>query len=222
MITIETTGIVMWQKILLTSLLLLTTACQSGDVTPTPIALPTATATAIVSQSAATTVQSNAVIAPEAAGVPVRLNAPALNFAVPVESMSWQVTEVEGTRQAVWTVPETRAGWHINSARPGTAGNMVISGHHLIGAAVFAPLARGEVTVGTQLLVSDDQGRTFLYEVSEVAPPIPVNGSAAEQQQATVYLGPTEQPMLTLMTGWPDFSDTHYLFVRAVFVGSAP
>jgi hypothetical protein len=24
------------------------------------------------------------------------------------------------------------------------------------------------------------------------------------------------------MTGWPDFSDTHYLFVRAVFVGSAP
>lgn len=212
----------MWKKTLFTALLLFATACQSADATSMATALPTATSTVVAEPAATEAAQRSQVIAPEAAGVPVRLTAAALNFAVLIEPMRWQVSEVEGTRQAVWLVPEASAGWHINSARPGTAGNMVISGHHLAGAAVFAPLARGEFAVGTQLLVSDDQGRDFLYQVREVSQPIPVKGSAAEQQQAAAYLAATPQPQLTLVTGWPDFSDTHYLFVRAELVGSTP
>ncbi|MCE7987390.1 MAG: class F sortase [Caldilinea sp. CFX5] len=200
-------------------LLLVSAACQTAAATPTPLALPTATTAAVAEQPPAVTVQSNEVITPEAAGIPVRLTAPTLNFAVAVEPMSWQVSEVEGQRQAVWQVPAASAGWHINSARPGTAGNVVISGNHLVGAAVFAPLARGEITVDTQLVVNDDQGRSFLYQVREVAQPIPVNGSAAEKELAMSYIAPSAQAQLTLVTGWPDFSDTHYLFVRAEFVG---
>lgn len=208
-------------RLILSSLLLLlvNTACQTTAATPTPLAFPTATPAAVVEQPATLTVQSTEVITPEAAGLPIRLTAPALNFAVAVETMSWQVSEVEGVRQAVWQVPAASAGWHINSARPGTAGNVVISGNHLVGAAVFAPLARGEITVDTQLVVNDDQGRSFLYQVREVAPPIPVNGSAAEKEQAMSYIAPSTQAELTLVTGWPDFSDTHYLFVRAAFMG---
>lgn len=205
----------MWKQFFLISVLCLLAACQGTADAPTPVALPTATTAAI-------TVQSDAPIPPAEAGTPVRLTAPALNFVAPIATMSWQVTEVEGERKAVWEVPEASAGWHRNSARPGTAGNMVISGHHLAGAAIFAPLARGEVTVGTQLLVDDDQGRTLLYEVNEVAQPIPVAGSAAEQEQAAAYLAPSDQAILTLVTGWPDFSDTHYLFVRAAFIGIVP
>lgn len=203
-------------------LLLVGAACQTTTATPTPLALPTTTTAAVAGPSSAITVQSSEVIPPEAAGIPMRLTAPTLNFTVAIEPMSWQVSEVEGERQAIWQVPEASAGWHINSAHPGTAGNVVISGHHLAGAAVFAPLARGEFTVGTQLLLSDDQGRNFLYQIREVSQPIPVKGSAAEQQQAAAYIASTTQPLLTLVTGWPDFSDTHYLFVRAEFVGSVP
>jgi len=202
-----------------TILLLIGTACQTTPATPTPLALPTATTAAVAGPSSAITVQSSEVITPEAAGIPVRLTAPALNFTVAVEPMSWQVSEVEGERQASWQVPEASAGWHINSARPGTTGNVVISGNHLVGAAVFAPLARGEITVDTQIVVNDDQGRSFLYQVSEVVQPIPVNGSVAEKEQAMSYIAPSAQAQLTLVTGWPDFSDTHYLFVRAEFVG---
>lgn len=215
----------MWKTILLLALLLLVTACQNASATSAPESQPTATSIPVQSDAAQNntgqnyTVQSTEVLPAEAAGMPIRLMAPTLKLAIPIETMRWQVMEVEGKRQAVWEVPATSAGWHINSARPGTAGNLVLSGHHLIGAAVFAPLTRGELTVGAQLIVTDDQGRSFLYQVSEVAQPIPVNGSVAEQQQAASYIAPTQQALLTLVTGWPDFSDTHYLFVRATFVG---
>lgn len=209
----------MGKKILFAALLFLVTACGSADAMADATALPTVTRVVVSTQPTAIPVQSKQVIPLETAGIPVRLTVPALNFAVPIESMRWQVAEIEGTRQAVWEVPAVSAGWHINSARPGTAGNLVLSGHHLIGAAVFAPLARGEFTVGAEILIEDDQGRTFLYQVSEVAQPIPVNGSTAEKTQAMAYVAPSEQPLLTLVTGWPDFSDTHYLFVRATLAG---
>lgn len=225
----------MWKTILLLALLPLVAACQSAGATSAPDPLPTTISTVVTAQATSITVQSGAaqnntgqnytvqsheVLPAEAAGMPIRLMAPTLNLAMPIETMRWQVMEVEGKRQAVWEVPATSAGWHINSARPGTAGNLVLSGHHLIGAAVFAPLTRGELTVGAQLVVTDDQGRSFLYQVSEVSQPIPVEGSATEEEQAVAYIAPTTQPLLTMVTGWPDFSDTHYLFVRAEFVGT--
>jgi len=134
--------------------------------------------------------------------------------------MAWTVTDVEGERQATWEVPQQNAGWHLNSAMVGASGNMIISGHHLEGAAVFAPLARGEVVVDDEILVTDEQGRTYRYQVSAVSDPIPATGAtAADSERAEAYLAPTTTAQLTLVTGWPDFSDTHYLFVVAQLVG---
>ena len=136
--------------------------------------------------------------------------------------MAWAVTDVEGERQAVWEIPLQSAGWHLNSATVGAAGNLIISGHHLEGAAVFAPLARGELLLGDEILVTDEQGRTYRYAVSEIADPIPATGATAEETaRAEAYLAPTTTAQLTLVTGWPDFSDTHYLFVVAQLVGMA-
>jgi hypothetical protein len=151
---------------------------------------------------------------------PVRLAIPAIDFATPVEPMAWGVTDVEGERQAVWEVPEASAGWHINSAAVGATGNMVLSGHHRQGTAVFAPLARGEIAIGDQLYVTDSAGRTFIYQISESAEPIPVSGTTtAERERLEAYQGPTSTAKLTLLTGWPDFSDTHYLIIVADLVG---
>lgn len=205
---------------LLTILLLVLVACQSSPGTAAPPELPTAGPVATTIAPTTYPVQSSEPITMTAAGLPLRLVLPTLDLTIPIEAMGWQVTQVEGQRSAVWEVPPASAGWHLNSARPGTAGNMVLSGHHLSGAAVFAPLARGEVAVGTPLLITDDQGRTFLYQVSEIGQPMPaIGGTKAEQQQAEAYLAPTSAAQLTLVTGWPAFSDTHYLFIRADFVG---
>lgn len=198
--------------------LLALVACQSTP--PTPELLPPTTTTTPQSSTTDRVIQSQEPLAAEAAGRPLSLEVPALNLQIPITEMGWQVTEVNGERKATWEVPLDSAGWHLNSARPGTAGNLILSGHHLSGAAVFAPLARGEVTVGMQLIIDDDQGRALLYQVSQISDPIPALGaSAAEQQAATAYLAPGTRPILTLVTGWPDFSDTHYLFIVADFVG---
>lgn len=151
---------------------------------------------------------------------PARLVIPAIDFATAVEPMAWQVTDVEGERQAVWEVPDLNAGWHINSASVGAPGNMIISGHHLQGAAVFAPLARGEVTINDEILVTDTAGQTYLYQVSELADPIPTAGATEEEvARIAAYQAPAENGKLTLLTGWPDFSDTHYLFIVAELIG---
>ncbi len=215
----------MWKMFLLPLFLLVFTACQNPPnptSTAVPVALATTVADVTTTPAITLTLRSTTPITTEAAGLPIMLVAPEIGLTVPIEAMGWQVTQVEGERKAVWEVPQQRAGWHINSARPGTMGNMVLSGHHLLEAAVFAPLARGELTVGESLLITDDQGHTFVYQVSEIGEPIPaIGGTSEEQARAEAYLAPADQAQLTLVTGWPDFSDTHYLFIRADFVGLA-
>jgi len=205
--------------LLLTLCCLLLTAC--GDAaTPPPAAtaLPPAPATA----TPAVAVTKSTPLPQDQAALPVELRIPALNFTVAVTPMAWQVTQVAGERSAVWQVPEDKAGWHINSARAGALGNVVISGHHLQGKAVFAALARGEVEVGQQILLTDERGKTFVYQVTEVAAPIPVLSATAEDQaHAAAYMAPSTQAKLTLVTGWPEFSDTHLLFIVAQFSGTS-
>jgi sortase (surface protein transpeptidase) len=206
----------------------LVTGCQSAapsssnsDAAAPTIALTAtaeeATPVAAISETAALT--TTAALSVETLP-PVRLAIPEIDFATTVEPMAWRVTEVEGERQAVWEVPENNAGWHINSATVGAPANLVISGHHRQGAAIFAPLARGEVVVGDQILVTDSAGRVFRYDVTEVAEPLPVAGATdIEREQLNRYLSPADTAKLTLMTGWPDFSDTHYLMIVADLVG---
>ncbi|MEZ4864534.1 MAG: class F sortase [Caldilineaceae bacterium] len=218
-----------YRAILATMLMIGVAACQPTAAADAPVGMThdtTITATTVLTETipmdATTfTVKSATPVDSATAQPPLRLVMPALDLAIPVEPMGWRVSEVEGERQAVWELPENSAGWHMNSALAGAAGNMIVSGHHQIGAAVFAPLARGEVTVGEQILVTDAGGKSFLYTVTTVADPIPdLGASAAEVQRAEEFLAPTTEPRLTLMTGWPEFSDTHYLFIVADFTGT--
>ncbi|MEZ4617238.1 MAG: class F sortase [Caldilineaceae bacterium] len=188
-------------------------AAETSTVTTATTITAASANTDTIAARAATTVTDESM-------PPVRLAIPAIDFATTVEPMAWRVTEVEGERQAVWEVPEAAAGWHINSATAGSVGNMLISGHHLSGAAVFAPLARGEVATGDEIQVTDSAGRIFRYQVSEIGDPIPVAGATADETaRAAAYQAPSDQAKLTLITGWPDFSDTHYLFVVADLIG---
>ncbi|CAN5424043.1 hypothetical protein BH10CHL1_BH10CHL1_06890 [soil metagenome] len=195
------------------------TACN--DATPAPTATPRSAPRVLATPGLI--VEQSQPLAQAQAAPPVRLMIPALKLNVAVTPMAWQVTEVAGERRAIWQVPEDQAGWHVNSVGAGAQGNVVISGHHRQGKAVFAGIARGEVVIGQQILLSNQHDQTFVYQVTEISAPIPVSGAtAADQAQATAYLAPSTQAKLTLVTGWPEFSDTHYLFVVADFSGILP
>jgi len=223
-----------WLLALLLALLLV--GCQPSTNEPvaavaaTPLPQPTATRatvapatpTPVVAASPQTNTQSTEALSADEAAAPVQLRIPAIGLDVVVSPMNWQVKEVGGTRTTVWALPEAGVGWHPDSALAGSEGNVVISGHQLLGDAAFAPLALGDVVAGQEVLLTDSEGRTFVYQVTGVSEPLPISdASSAELALAAQYTGQSGDPGLTLITGWPDFSSTHRLFVSAGFVGVA-
>jgi hypothetical protein len=155
----------------------------------------------------------------EATG-PVRVQIPEIGLDAPIIAMGWRLAMVDGQRTTVWDVPLDEAGWHINSAGAGAMGNTIVSGRQVGGAAVFAPLALGSVAVGQEVLLTDGDGITFVYRISEVTDPIPVTGATPDEiARAATYFAPTETAKLTLVTGWPEFTTTHRIFAVADFVG---
>jgi hypothetical protein len=89
----------------------------------------------------------------------------------------------------------------------------------MMGSAVFAPLALGDIVVGQAIEITDTIGRRFVYQVSEVSEPVPILGATDEDNDmARSFMQPSETPILTMMTGWPDFTTTHRIFAVAEFV----
>lgn len=197
-------------------------ACQ--PLTPTPAAsAPTATVTreeaagTIPAVSAGQAAQS----ATEASS-PVSIAIPELDLTIPVKPMGWESVGSEGQRTTRWVVPEDAAGWALNSAGAGAAGNLVLAGHQTRGDAVFAALALGEVEVGQDILVTDEAGVEFTYRVVEASAPLVLLGATAEEHaQAAAYLAPTEDARLTMVTGWPADTTTHRIFVVAELASGA-
>ncbi|MBX3011647.1 MAG: class F sortase [Caldilineaceae bacterium] len=152
---------------------------------------------------------------------PVLLRIPDLSLELPVTTMGWVVTEVNGQRTTQWIVPLDSVGWHANSAGAGGTGNTILSGHQNTGAALFAPLALGDITVDQVLELVDEAGTPFRYRVTEVSEPIPLVGATEEDNAlAQTYIAPTTTGQLTLITGWPDFTTTHRIFAVAELLGA--
>ena len=193
---------------------------ESVQVQTTPFVLPAATALPIVAPFAES---ANAISSPEEAAVaalvasnltPTRLVIADARMDLPVVPMGWQTTRINGDRTTRWVLPEGAAGWHVESARPGEGGNLVISGRQL-GGDVFAPIAQNAVQVGQEAVLVDNAGNEYRYRVSEVSAPLAIQGDAEAEMQAEEYLAQTDAPTLTLLTGWPDFTTTHRIFVVA-------
>lgn len=193
--------------LLITFVLLL--GCQPIQA-PTPV--PDATTTPV---EEATPVTETAQALP-----PVMLRIPELSLELPITPMGWVVTEANGQRTTQWIVPLDTIGWHVNSAGAGGLGNTVLSGHQSNGAAIFAPLALGDIIVGQELELVDEQGSVFVYRVTEISEPIPIVGATEEDNAlAQTYMTATDVAQLTLITGWPDFTTTHRIFAVAEYVG---
>ena len=131
---------------------------------------------------------------------PTFLDIPALDVHSPV---------VEVTIQGgVWQVAEYAAGYHRGTARPGTVGNTVISGHKGLTGAVFARLE--EINLGEMVYVTAGS-HEYQYQVTEKKSVWP--------SQVEV-MAPTSTPILTLITCTA--YDTQRLIVVARLVQGYP
>jgi hypothetical protein len=188
--------------------------------TPTPsTAQVEATSTPVV--LAVTTSSTSTTLFPGVQNelAPVLIGIPGIDLSIDVGPMGWRIAEVDGERTTVWLLPDEGVGWHPNSAVLGANGNVVISGHQLFGDASFAALALGDVEIGQEVLLTSVNGDLFTYRVVEVSEPLPISRNFAQEQAlAERYLAQTNEPTLTLIAGWPDYSSTHRIIVTAKLV----
>lgn len=190
-----------------------------GDESPTSAApaqtLPAATRSAATPPAAATA--SEPLVEPPLQGEPNRLVIPAIDLDTPIVDVGWEVVERGEQRTTEWQTADNAAGRHVNSARPGEQGNVVLSGHHNTKGEVFRRISQQELAIGDMIYLYDAQGRRFSYQVTEITDPLPEVGATEAQRLANAsYIQPTSDARVTLVTCWPYWTNTH----RIVVVGS--
>ena len=189
--------------------ILLLTLSACGDIIQiVPVTPPTPAAVSQISTP------SSAPAAETTASAPTRVVAPSIGLEAPVAAMGWRVVERDGEQVSEWELPNDEAGWHRNSARPGEGSNIVISGHNgSTGGQVFVNL--DELQAGDELIVWTDSQEPFEYQVTEKT----IVRTFAISDEADQYLRtvtePTAQEQLTLITCWPNWTNTHRLIVIA-------
>lgn len=148
-----------------------------------------------------------------ASGIPERLVIPSIALDAPVLPAESRIVAIGGRRYREWLAPDRyAAGWHPTSARVGTPGNTVLSGHNNIAGAVFRRLA--DVRIGDRIRVYTRDG-VFLYEVTE-RHILPERGQPLAIRLANArWIGPTADERLTLVTCWPPWGNSHRLIVVA-------
>jgi sortase A len=156
-------------------------------------------------------------VAPPAQGEPNRLVIPAIGLDTAIVDVGWEVVERGAQRTTEWQTADNAAGRHLNSARPGEQGNVVLSGHHNTKGEVFRRISEQEMAVGDAIYLYDAQGRRHTYQVSEVTEPLLEVGASEAQRLANArYIQPTSDARVTLVTCWPYWTNTH----RIVVVGA--
>ncbi|GEM_PF-3473266 len=161
---------------------------------------------------------------PEPGAPPVWLSIPALGIDVPVVPVEPKVYREGNWWFRTWETADYAAGYHVGTAYPGEAGNVVISGHNNIKGAVFRPISiLGDPDVpfpkGIAVYVTDAKGRVFLYRFAEMYKVREAGASLEERIRNASLIGPTTEPVLTLVTCWPVTGNTHRVIVRATLVG---
>ncbi|MCS7222336.1 MAG: sortase [Anaerolineae bacterium] len=152
---------------------------------------------------------------------PVRLVIPDLGIDTPVVEVAWRIVGQGDQRRSEWQTAENAAGHHVNSANPGQAGNVVISGHHNTKGRVFEQISRDidrrepRLRPGSEIHVYAADGHRYVYEVEQVLLLPDVGASEEERKQNASWMAPTDRPVLTLITCWPMWTNTHRVIVRA-------
>lgn len=154
--------------------------------------------------------------------IPVRIVIPVIDLDAPIvpvnpvadKLMPQDMQKLQpGQVYLQWPVPDFfAAGWHADSARLGEPGNTVLNGHHNIYGKVFGRLV--DLEPGDVILVySDDSLFTYLITNKMILPEkyqdIDIRMTNAQ------WILPSQDERLTLITCWPEKSNSHRLIIVA-------
>lgn len=145
---------------------------------------------------------------------PDRIIIPKINLDAPVVVTQAITQEIDGKEYVQYLVPEKfAAGYHENSAPLGEIGNTVISGHHNAYGEVFGNLYQLEEGDIIDLYSND---KLFQYMVTNVMILEEKDQSLEVRLENARWILPSDDERLTLVTCWPNDSNTHRLIVVAV------
>ncbi len=185
----------------------LPTATPNASPTAPPSATPQPTTPAPTATPTVQMVVGNQGLPRGLGADPTRIVIPRMKLDTGVEVATWDVVDEAGTQVSEWQIPFDAVGNLSITARPGEAGNAVISGHHNLigpnqfGVGQFAGL--WNLKVNDPVYVTDSLGRTFLYQVQkyytlkELGQP-----QAVREQHAQQMLADDGTPILTMETCW--------------------
>jgi sortase A len=191
------------------------TACN-GLLVVKPLDTPAPTATIDTLSAPAETVMTGTQTVDgrlPAPAAPGRIVAPAINLDAPVVVMDWRAEMQSEQSDSVWNVPENEAGWHLNSARPGQGGNVVISGHNnSVGGHVFGRL--DELVEGDTVTLWANQ-TAYTYRISRRETVRTFGATPEMLTRLQQFAAPASTEQLTLITCWPNWTNTHRLILVA-------
>lgn len=151
-------------------------------------------------------------IAPEWIYIPsLKVEAPI----VPAKSEEVDAVTADGTTTKLlqWLAPDDYAvGWHMSSAPLGVPGNTVLNGHHNEFGKVFGTLAY--LQEGDLIQVYGG-GVWFNYVVTNKMVLAERDVPLEQRLKNAVWIMPSEDERLTLITCWPETTNTHRLIIVA-------
>lgn len=149
-----------------------------------------------------------------------RIIIPSIGVDSKVVEVGWEVQEQNGQQVAVWQVAEYAVGHHRGSANPGEGSNIVLAGHVGGYGKVFKDLIN--VREGDQIILFAG-GEQRLYVVREQVLVHEEGVSPEQQAMNALYIAPTSEEMVTLVTCWPDRGPDKFkyrIIVRATPYGA--
>jgi|GEM_PF-1029086 len=154
--------------------------------------------------------------------IPERIVIDKINLDAPIENAESMNVNVSGQDVIQYLVPEKfAAGWHEGSASLGVVGNTVISGHHNAFGEVFKDLV--DLKVGdTFILLGGKKSYKYVIANKMILPE--KNEPLDVRLENGRWILPSKDERVTLVTCWPEHTNTHRLIIVAVPVedGSQP
>jgi LPXTG-site transpeptidase (sortase) family protein len=142
------------------------------------------------------------------------LSIPAINLEAPIVAFSPRENEIDGVTVLRLPVPNSfAASWDARSAAPGSPGNTVISGHSNAYGGVFGDL--DQLGIGAEIALWSELG-VFSYYISSIQyveeKDVPLH---QRYENARIWLGPSADTRVTLITCWPESDSSMRLIIVA-------
>lgn len=146
--------------------------------------------------------------------IPERIVIEKINLDAPVKTAETLNATIDDQEVTQFLIPEEYAGgWHEGSASLGMIGNTVISGHHNAFGEVFANLEYLEA--GDEIIMLSGANEFYYLIVNKMILPEKEEPLETRLDNARWILS-SEDERLTLVTCWPDNSNSHRLILVAV------